>query len=527
VRWQGGAPLVRRAVERGLDGPWARVLRDNPRRRLVRLDDPEAGALLVKHFRVTSGRHALRERLKAALGRSPADREARRLARLHRAGVPVPPPLARGVLPGGDRILVLPWIEGRPLADVLAGPPATRRRALEALGRAVAALHAAGWRHGDLHGENLLFAGGDPVLLDLQHARRGAGERARVRDLGELDYSLRDRASCADRMRLRAAALGLARPFDARARARLRAVGRAARRRAHAHGASRTRRRLRPGRLVESLALAGSRGLRWRALPEDAIAAALGAHEAALAGGGPAVLQAGRRRAVTRVDAGGRAVIVKEDRAGTVRRGLADAVRGSAARRGWRGGHGLLAREIPAALPLAFLERRRLGVPVRSWLLLEDLAPAPDAVAAATAAPGPVLGALVALLGRLHRRDVHHGDLKGTHVFLVPEAEGAGPRAVLVDLEHVRFPRRLADAARRRALAELNASLPDAVPATLRREAFLRYAARHPFAEGRGAALRRVVEESLARRHRWTGAGCACAKAAPAAAPRGLRPSSG
>ncbi|MDX1650813.1 MAG: lipopolysaccharide kinase InaA family protein, partial [Myxococcota bacterium] len=495
----------------------------------------------------TSGRHPFRERLKAALGRSPADREARRLARLHAAGVPVPPPLGRGVLPGGDRILVLPWIEGEPLAALLAGPPAPRRRALAALGRAVARLHAAGFAHGDLHAENLLFAGGDPVLLDLQHARRRAGEAARLRDLGALDYSLRDRAALSDRLRLRAAALGLRRPFDAAARARLRAVGRAARRRARAHGRSRTRRRMRPGRLVASLRLPAGAGLRWRDFPEAVAAGALRAHDAVLAGppdaasdpesearpspgGGAAVLQAGPRGAVTRVRVDGRGLVVKEGRAGGLARALADRLRGSAARRGWRGGHGLLAREVPAARPLAFVEQRRLGLPVRSWLVLEDLAPAPDALAAAAAAPGATLDALTDLLHRLHRRDVDHGDLKATHVFLVGgrgAQDVAGARAVLVDLEHVRFPRRLRASRRRRALAELNASLPDAVPADARRAAFLRYAARHPFAEGRTEALRRVVRESLARRHRWTGAGCACAGAEAAAGAGRLTPSSG
>lgn len=539
VRWRAGAAAVQRAVERGLAGPDARVLRDNPRRRLVRLEAPAAGPLLVKHFRVASGRHPLRERLKAALGRSPADREARRLARLHAAGVPVPPPLARGVLPDGDRILVLPWIDGASLATVLAQPPAGRRRALEALGRAVARLHAAGLVHGDLHADNLLFADGDPVLLDLQHARRSRGRAARRRDLGALDYSLRDRASLPDRVRLRAAALGLRRPFDAAARRSLRAVGDAARRRAHAHGASRTRRRLRPGRLVARLRLDEGAGLRWRAFPDRAAAEALRAHREVVAratraapdGDAPdGLLQAGPRGAVTRVRAGGLHLVVKEGRADGPARALADAVRGSAARRGWRGGHGLLAREVPAALPLAFVERRRLGLPVRSWLVLEDLAPAPDALAAAVAAPGPTLEALGALLARLHRRDVDHGDLKATHVFLARGAAGGGdgaPRAVLVDLEHVRFPRRLAEARRLRALAELNASLPDAVPAAARRDAFCRYAARHPFAEGAAGAMRRVARESLARRHRWTGAGCVCAREEAGSQPGRLRPSSG
>jgi hypothetical protein len=75
----------------------------------------------------------------------------------------------------------------------------------------------------------------------------------------------------------------------------------------------------------------------------------------------------------------------------------------------------------------------------------------------------------------------------------------------------VRFRRGLAEARRVQALAELNASLPDVFPAGLRCAAFARYARAHPFAEGSDGALHRVVEASLARRHRFRGEGCAIA----------------
>jgi hypothetical protein len=96
--------------------------------------------------------------------------------------------------------------------------------------------------------------------------------------------------------------------------------------------------------------------------------------------------------------------------------------------------------------------------------------------------------------------------------------EGAPPFAArLVDLEGVRFRRRLPEAARIEALAQLNASLPDGVPADVRRRAFARYCAALPFARPRGEVLAQVVARSLARRHRWTGADCALA---PTSSPR-------
>lgn len=509
IRWLAGAPDVRRAVERWHAGELAaEVLRESPRRRLLRLRDSGAGDLLVKHFRLASGGHRRREAWKARLGRSPADREHRVLAALRARGVDVPAPLGLAVLPEGDRLLVIPFLAGTTLAEALRLPPSERRRTLAEFGALLARLHAAGYAHGDLHAENVLVTGTGPVLVDLQHARRLRGDGHRARELGELDYGLWKHAGLADRMRVRAAALGVARPFDAAARRTLRCVGEAAVDRASRHGRSRTRHALRPGNRVVALRLAQGTGMRSRDFPAEAAALALVAHAEAIAGRGAGVLKDDGRSRVTDVRVAGRRLIVKQVLARGLARILADAVRGSAAHRGWRGGHGLRARGIGAAEPLAFLECRRAGLPLASWLVLEHLDPAVDALAAAARAPEATLEALLRLVDRLHRRGVDHGDLKASHVFLDPEA--APPRAWLIDLEAVRFRRRLTPPRRLAALAELNASLPDSVPAALRRDAFARYAAIHRFPSGAAAALGEVVRRSLARRHRWTGADCAC-----------------
>jgi tRNA A-37 threonylcarbamoyl transferase component Bud32 len=518
MSWGEGDPAARAAVADWLAGRLpARVLADHARRRLVRLDPPGGGPLLVKQFRVASGRHPWREGWKARLGASPADREWRRLGELARAGAPVPEALARGALPGGDRAVVLRWLDGHPLAAALAAPAPARRALLAALGTAVRRLHAAGVEHRDLHAGNVLVCGGRPVLLDVQRARRARSRRARLRDLAWLDHSLAAALSTADRVRLRAAALGLARPFDAEARALLRAVGAGSARRAAGHARSRTRRSLRPGGLAAPAAADGLRGLRVRAFEPAALDAALRGHRAALAARDARVLKDDTRARVTRGSAGGSAVVVKEHPWRGPRRALADLARGSAGRRAWHGGHGLLARGVGAARPLAFLERRRLGLPVASIVVLEDLRPAEPADACERIAPAEVVEACARLALALHRRGADHGDLKASHVFV-----RAGPRrseARLVDLEGVRFPRRLSDARRIQALAELNASLPDRFPADARRRAFALHAAALPFAAGRAAALRAIVERSLARRHRWTGAGCALAEAPRAAGP--------
>ncbi len=85
----------------------------------------------------------------------------------------------------------------------------------------------------------------------------------------------------------------------------------------------------------------------------------------------------------------------------------------------------------------------------------------------------------------------------------------SGPETALIDLEGVRFPGRLSEEQRIEALAELNASLPDAlIPLYERLRGFERYVAQLPFAMGRAAALGEIARRSLERRHHWRGEDC-------------------
>jgi tRNA A-37 threonylcarbamoyl transferase component Bud32 len=512
LRFRFGDDAVRRALSRFAAGGDAEVLRDNPRRRLLRLSDASAGDLLVKHFRVGTGRHAWRERAKRLLRRSQAERESRALRALHGAGAPVAEPLALAFGAEGDAFLVLRFLPGEPLEKALAAPPRERRALLAALGACVGELHRREFAHGDLHQGNVWIHGGQPVLLDLQHAVRSGDSEDVIDDLGQLDYSLWGRATLGDRVRLRAAALGLTQPFDDAGRAALRAVGDAAEDRAEEHARSRTRRALREGRVHARARIGALAGLRSRALEERDLAELVAEHEAAQQARDARVLDADARSHITGLAAGPQRVVVKETPFRGWGRAAADRLRGSAGFRAFRAAHGLRARGVGAPLPLAYLEERRAGLPVRSLVVLEDLRPAPDALAASRAEPAATALALAELALRLHRRGIDHGDLKCTNVIL----EGAPPyTAKLLDLEGVRFARRpLSDETRLDALAQMNASLPDAVTAADRRHAWDRYRRALPFAAGREAALAEIVARSVRRRHRWSGAGCRLAESA-------------
>ena len=517
LRWLAGDPALCDALTPLLLDPahagdalaW---LREQPgHRRLARARLASGERVFLKFFARDPGRHRLREAWKRALGLEAARREWRALGALHARGIAVPEPLALAELQDGGLVIATRYVEGRTLKQTLAEQPGARRGASLAVGDLVARLHAAGWAHGDLHHGNLLVGEGRVWLLDLQAARGLHTRLARWRDLGELDHSLAGALSFGDRLRLRARALRLARPFSESARRSLRAVGRASGQRARAYARSRARRARRPGRRYARLRLGERTGLRWQPIAEASLSRALAAHEQALANGGPALLQGGPRARVTRVEAEALKVVLKEWRDRGFLRLCADALRGSPAARAFRAGVGLRARRIGAALPYAFLEQRRLGLPVASWLWLEDLRPAVPADAfAGVFDAAAVADALVSLLSRLHRAGIRHGDLKASHVYLAPGAAGLAAR--LIDLESVRFTRRVPERARIRELAQLNASLPDALPDAIRCRAFERYRAALPFRSPAQLCLRRIVAASLARSHRWSGTRCELAR---------------
>lgn len=507
TRWVHSGPELREALEalRLRGWPAETLLTEGERRRLT-VVEPAAGStsgrLLLKHFRNLHGRRPASQ-LKRWLGRSSAEREFRALTRLRGRGLAIPEALGLGRLPNADWLLVLRHIEGRPLEDALASC-GEASALLEVLGDAVADLHEAGASHGDLHIGNVLVTEKGPALLDFQAAGR-AGPRAVLRDVGSMDFSLAHHGvaeparACFRRAALRGREDALPR------------VEAFARRHRHGYYRSRTRRCTQPGRQYARTRVGEWKGMRMVDFSEQALESAIEAHRTALSRGGPSVLKCDHRSRVSCVSYADRELIVKEVTKGGLVRQLADTLRGSPARRAWIGGHGLGARGIGVARPLAFVELRDGLASRASMLVMEDLRPALPTGAflgtGGTEEREAAIDALCELVVRLHDTRVVHGDLQAHHVYLSRGVEGM--KAALIDLEGVRFPRRLRDAERVEALSELNASLADGlVSSRERREGFARYAAALPFRDGEQAALRQIVARSLERGHFWSGEDC-------------------
>jgi len=404
-------------------------------------------------------------------------------------------------------LIITRHVASTSLAEALDCSADERRQILREVGGLVARLHAAGYVHSDLHVGNIVMSNLGPVLLDLQRVKASHAKEDHLRDIGSLDFSLANMGiSKFDRLRFRSSALSLGEYRLSAARESLRAVGHASEARALDYFRGRTRRVLQVGEGFRQIRFEDMVGMRVETISSKTLHEAIRLHRECVANGGPDLLKHDHRSQVSGVTVGGMRFVVKEVVKGTRRKWLADAFRGSPARRAWVGGHGLRIRGIGAPAPYAFVEERWHGIPVASLIVLEDLRPAlpvheiPESKLDATT----LADLLLRLLLRLHRTGVIHGDLQSLHILMHSDQEIS-----LIDLEGVRFRRRLSDEQRIQALAELNASISDQqLAGKIRGEAVRRYLRELPFDRGNNRAVRTIVVRSIARRQRWKGDDC-------------------
>ncbi len=498
----------------GSEGPGT-VVKENPVRRVVRIP-ARTGNVFLKHDRFRGLGASLRFLLAPSRARAEWD-TARRLAECK---VPTVRPVAIGERRRGgflvESFLVTAGIDGGEPLDALlreerippAGPARGRwrRQVARALGEVLAKFHAGGFWHRDLHPGNFLaqpFGEAGPAisLIDLHKARRPARPEPRhwIADLAWLDYGSRAWTSRADRVRfLRTYLRGMpAWAVDWKDAAR--AVDGASAQRARFHRARRWRRALSrlpaertpwglvrrsPGvdaeRVAAAVSLARDAAEPIRNTPRARVA------RARLPGGGTLCVKTYHPRAL-----------------GPFSRDRAVAA--------WRAAEGCRLRGIETPRGLALVTRMP-GVE-GSLLVMEDLGRLPwltHHAALHLRVPGipparraAFARAVGAWLRRLHGEGVRHADLKGSNI-LVREGP-QGTRFVLLDLEDVDFPDSVSRRDRERALAQLNASLPNAVGRADRLRAFHAYARGGALGDARAAraSLRRIVRSSLARRHRW------------------------
>ncbi len=366
-------------------------------------------------------------------------REARALDRAKRLGLPVPE-----LLGNQNDWVATRWIESRP----------AERDDLDRILPAVARMHASGMLHGDLHLGNILIAGNQPILIDLQRTRfmPWIPGWVRERELGYLAFSLGDPL-----------------PKSLRHVRFWRDI------RAQRHWRSRTKRCLIESSAFTRWAYQQDEGFRRREIDAPALTATL---DAATAG---EVLKDGPKTWLYRVGPW----IVKRHESR------------HAARAAWSGALGLEERGMGVARALAWvgpwIVMEDAGMTLIEWVESQyDAAPDTETVALANS--------LGELLAALHRRGIYHADLKANNIALTPH----GP-AQLLDYGDVHFGWRVSYRRRVKNLAQVNAALPNLVPGKVRIQTLERYLEASESTLEAAALKRDVVRESLKRQHRWTG----------------------
>lgn len=368
------------------------------------------------------------------------------------AGVPTPPVIAAHALRGGGHALLTAFLDGattlldawRPLAARPPGDPAAialLAPAFALLGRA----HSAGLSHNDLHFGNFLLHEGVLHLIDgdavHNHGSGPLEEKHAARDLAMLLAQL---------PRAWGGNLNWDGPFapllDAYCAASPRPLSAAATGRAlTAERAWRLTDYLsKTGRDCSLFKVTQSPG-RFTALVRaeaDTLEPLLTDPDRWMDAGEP--LKRGNTCTVTRVENGGRALVVKRYNLKNLRHALSRFWRPSRAWHSWREGHRLRLFGIPTPAPLALIEERRGPLRGRAWLVTEHC-PGPSLLAHLPPdAPPPQAEAtaLRELFTALHRERISHGDLKATNLLW------NGSAIELIDLDAMRQHRSAAAHAR-------------------------------------------------------------------------------
>lgn len=145
---------------------------------LVELEGAPCFAKLYRH------KSPLRRLLPGLTARRPL-RAFRMAHTMHREGLAVAQPMCCVALPEGVILVSAALARCDSLAVAWPSLPARRRSDCLALSaQALAALHRAGYSHGDCKWHNFVAVHDTCYLVDLEAARRGAGDRGQARDVG-------------------------------------------------------------------------------------------------------------------------------------------------------------------------------------------------------------------------------------------------------------------------------------------------------------------------------------------------------
>ena len=459
----------------------ARVVKHGPHRTVYAVES--AGrAFHVKHYRCNRSMDVLRHLVRA----SSARREWRKATEVASRGIPTVRPIAcQEKIRGGivsDSYFVSETLPGtcsleqyadQQLPGGLEGELGrTRGRIIEGLARFTARVHLAGVYHNDFHAGNVLLrldemeSGGlqlpdhlEFYLIDLPGTRFSGplGWAASSKNLIVLNSAWWDRISKTERWRFWQTYLDERPDFDASLKRsavrQLEVRSRAYSRRKHRR---RDKRALRNNRDYLAIRQTNARAHAVRDLARAELIHLLDDPDALLTKNLSRPVKLERGSLIVQADLPLKdrqtRVIYKRYRPWNWQKALLGKLRPGRALRGWYLGHALLQRRIATARPLAVCDLRQPWYRCRSYLAIEWIEGsenlhlygwklAAENLEERCRRAAQCAESLGALIGRMHARQVTHGDLKGSNLLVVEK--DADVQTYLVDTDGVRIADRL------------------------------------------------------------------------------------
>ena len=454
-------------------------------------------AFHVKHYRCRGAMDVARHLVRA----SSARREWRKAAEVAGRGIPTVKPIAcQEEFRGGivsDSYFVSETLAGvcsleQAVVERFNGPSIgelarTRRRIIEGVARFAAKVHLAGIRHNDFHAGNILLrlddldSDGPPpadhlafYLIDLPGVRFSGplGWEAARKNLIVLNSEWSERTSKMERWRFWRTYLAHRPDFDpSLKRAAVKQLEHRSRVYSRRKHRGRDKWALGNNRHYLAIRQTNARAHAVRDLARAELVQLLDDPDALLTKNLSRPVKLGRGSLIVQADLPLKErqtrVIYKRYGPRNWQKALLGRFRPGRALRGWYLGHALLRRRIATARPVAVCDLRQPWYRCRSYLAIEWIEGsenlhlyawklAAQNVRDRSRRTAQCAQSLGQLIGRMHARQVAHGDLKGSNLLVVEK--DAGVQTYLVDTDDVRIADRLTPRQRAVDLARLAVS---------------------------------------------------------------------
>ena len=185
----------------------------------------------------------------------------------------------------------------------------------------------------------------------------------------------------------------------------------------------------------------------------------------------------------------------------------------SPARRAWFAAHGLIALNVKTPKPIALLEEKRFGILRKSFIIMDDISnysPCNKYVAEKFKNPhnkincrmkNSFISHLALSFRQLHDCGIYHADLKANNIIIM-ELQGSW-HFYYLDLDRVRFNKKITSREMVKNLSQLNASIPNCITSVDRLRFYHMYSGTKNINTENKQILKAIIQLSMQRKHIW------------------------